>query len=49
MHDDQWQKFVDVYVRDKHGLGLRQWLESESPHAFARTLERMLEAARQGY
>jgi cobaltochelatase CobN len=49
VRDDQWQEFVDVYVRDKHRLGLRQWFESKNPHALAQTLERMLEAARQGY
>jgi cobalamin biosynthesis Mg chelatase CobN len=23
VRDDQWQEFVDVYVRDKHKLGLK--------------------------
>jgi cobaltochelatase CobN len=23
VRDDQWQEFVDVYVRDKHQLGLK--------------------------
>ncbi|MDP3593848.1 cobaltochelatase subunit CobN [Phenylobacterium sp.] len=49
VRDDQWQEFADVYVRDKHRLGLRQWFERENPHALAQTIERMLEAARQGY
>ncbi len=45
---DQWQEFMDVYVRDKHQLGLRQWFESRNPHALAQSIERMLEAARLG-
>lgn len=49
VRDDQWQEFVDVYVRDKHQLGLNRWFEKENPHALAQTIERMLEASRQGY
>ncbi len=49
VRDDQWQEFVDVYVRDKHRLGVKDWFEKENPHALAQTIERMLEAARQGY
>ncbi|MBW7902472.1 MAG: cobaltochelatase subunit CobN [Rhodocyclaceae bacterium] len=49
VRDDQWQEFVDVYVRDKHQLGLREWFEKHNPHALAQTIERMVEAARQGY
>jgi cobaltochelatase CobN len=49
VRDDQWQEFVDVYVKDKHRLGLRQWFERHNPHALAQTIERMLEAARQDY
>ena len=49
VRDDQWQEFADVYVRDKHRLGLRDWFARNNPHALAQTVERMLEAARQGY
>ncbi|MBW7900439.1 MAG: cobaltochelatase subunit CobN [Rhodocyclaceae bacterium] len=49
VRDDQWQEFVDVYVRDKHRLGLKEWFEGKNPHALAQTMERMLEAVRQGY
>jgi cobaltochelatase CobN len=49
VRDDQWQELVEVYVRDKHKLGLAQWFQANNPHALAQTLERMLEAARQGY
>jgi len=45
---DQWQEFMDVYVRDKHELGLKRWFEANNPHALAQGIERMLEAARQG-
>jgi cobaltochelatase CobN len=43
---DQWQEFMDVYVRDKHKLGLKTWFEQHNPHALAQSIERMLEAAR---
>jgi cobaltochelatase CobN len=49
VRDDQWQEMVDVYVRDKHQLGLAEWFEQHNPHALAQTIERMVEAARQGY
>lgn len=49
VRDDQWQEFVDVYVRDKHKLGVQKWVERENPHAMAQMVERMLEMARQGY
>ena len=49
VRDDQWQEMVDVYVRDKHQLGLTKWFEAHNPHALAQNIERMLEAARQGY
>ncbi|MDX9767175.1 MAG: cobaltochelatase subunit CobN, partial [Ectothiorhodospiraceae bacterium] len=49
VRDDQWQEFVDVYVRDKHQLGLKDWFEEHNAHALAQTIERMLEAARQEY
>ena len=49
VRDDQWQEMVEVYVRDKHRLGLREWFERDNPHALAQTIERMLEAERQGY
>lgn len=49
VRDDQWQEMMDVYVRDKHQLGLNQWFEKHNPHAQAQTIERMVEAIRQGY
>lgn len=49
VRDDQWQEFVDVYVRDKHKLGLKDWFEKNNPHALAQSIEKMLEMARHGY
>ena len=49
VRDDQWQEMVDIYVRDKHRLGVQDWFERENPHALAQVMERMLEAVRQGY
>ena len=49
VRDDQWQEFVDVYVRDKHKLGLKDWFEKNNPHALAQGIEKMLEMARHGY
>lgn len=49
VRDDQWQAFAEVYVRDKHKLGIQQWMERENPHALAQMMERMIEMARQGY
>ncbi len=49
VRNDQWQEMMDVYVRDKHRLGLADWFERHNPHALAQTIERMVEAARQGY
>ena len=49
VRDDQWQAFVDVYVRDKHKLGLKDWFEKNNPHALAQSIEKMLEMARHGY
>lgn len=49
VRDDQWQEFADVYVKDKYRLGLKDWFQRENPQALGQMLERMLEAARQGY
>lgn len=49
VRNDQWEQMADVYVRDKYALGLKDWFEQENPHALAQVMERMLEAARQGY
>lgn len=46
---DQWQEFVEVYVRDKYDLGMKQYFEKTNPAALAQMMERMLEAARKNY
>ncbi|PLQ02603.1 cobaltochelatase subunit CobN [Cupriavidus pauculus] len=49
VRDDQWTEFAEVYVNDKHKLGLNAWFERHAPQAQAQVIERMLEAARKGY
>ncbi|CAG9173674.1 Aerobic cobaltochelatase subunit CobN [Cupriavidus laharis] len=49
VRDDQWTEFAEVYVNDKHKLGLNEWFEQNAPQAQAQVIERMLEAARKGY
>ena len=49
VRDDQWREFADVYVHDKHKLGLDKWFEKHNPHSQAQMIERMLEANRKGY
>jgi len=48
VRSDHWQSFFDVLVRDKHQLGLPEWLK-EHPQAYAQSLERLVQAQRQGY
>ncbi len=48
VRSDHWQSFYDVLVRDKHRLGLPEWLR-EHPQAYAQSLERLVQAQRQGY
>jgi cobaltochelatase CobN len=45
---DHWQSFHDVLVRDRHHLGVPQWLRTH-PQAYAQALERLVQAARLGY
>lgn len=49
VRDDQWTEFAEVYVNDKHKLGLNEWFERNAPQAQAQMIERMLEAARKDY
>jgi len=49
VRDDQWTEFAEVYVNDRHKLGLNEWFERNAPQAQAQVIERMLEAARKGY
>ncbi|MDR3634790.1 MAG: cobaltochelatase subunit CobN, partial [Isosphaeraceae bacterium] len=44
-----WQEIDAVFVRDKLGLSIRQWFESENPFAFQELSATMLESIRKGY
>jgi cobaltochelatase CobN len=46
---DQWAAWHDVYIADKHDLGLRDWFMETHPGALAQVAARMLEAVRKGY
>jgi cobaltochelatase CobN len=48
VRSDHWQSFHDVLVRDKHQLGLPEWLRSH-PQAYAQALERLVQAQRLGH
>jgi len=47
--DATWKEIYDVYVNDKFGLGVRQWMEKDNPHALQEMAATMLEASRKGY
>ncbi|WP_048695170.1 cobaltochelatase subunit CobN [Catenovulum maritimum] len=49
VRNDQWDEFMDVYLKDKLNLGLDEWFEEVNPTALARMMERMLEAERKDY
>lgn len=43
-----WDDIHAVYVKDKHRLGVREWMNQTNPHARQEILATMLEAARKG-
>jgi cobaltochelatase CobN len=43
-----WEKNYEVYVEDRHGLGLKEFFAKENPHARQYLLARLLEVDRQG-
>jgi cobaltochelatase CobN len=43
-----WQTVMDIYVKDKYGLGLKKFFEEQNPHARQSTLARLLEVDREG-
>lgn len=49
VRNDQWDEFFEVYIEDKHELGLNEWFEEVNPKSQAQMLERMLEATRKDY
>ncbi len=49
IRSDQWDEYMDIYVNDKLALALDEWFKKINPAAFARMMERMLEAERKDY
>ena len=47
--DSNWEDLVEVYVRDRDKLGIREWFDRENPHAFQKLAVTMLETIRKGY
>lgn len=47
--DDIWEEIVDIYIRDKRNLNIREWFEAENPFAFQEINEILLETVRKGY
>jgi cobaltochelatase CobN len=47
--DAMWKETFDVYVQDKHNLGLKQFFDSKSPYAYQDMTARMVETVRKGY
>lgn len=43
-----WEKSYEVYVEDRHQLGLKEFFNKENPHARQYMLARLLEVDRQG-
>jgi cobaltochelatase CobN len=46
---EMWEEIDAVFVRDKLGLSIREWFESENPYAFQELSSTMLETIRKGY
>ncbi len=44
-----WDQVHEVYVLDKHDLGLENWFDDHNPHAYQEMLAVMLETARKGF
>ena len=47
--DAMWKETFDVYVEDKHNLGMKQFFENKSPYAYQDITARMVENTRKGY
>ena len=47
--DAKWQETFDVYVEDKHKLGMDDFFEKKSPFAYQDMTARMVETVRKGY
>jgi cobaltochelatase CobN len=44
-----WDQTYEVYVDDKYGTGIREFMERENPWAFQSLAARLLETVRRGY
>ena len=47
--DNMWQQSFEVYVQDKHNLGMEEFFDNNSPFAFQDMSARMLETVRKEY
>jgi cobaltochelatase CobN len=47
--DAMWKETFDVYVDDKHKLGMKDFFEKSSPYAYQDVTARMVETIRKGY
>jgi cobaltochelatase CobN len=47
--DAMWKETFDVYVQDRHNLGMKQFFDSKSPFAYQDMTARMVETVRKGY
>ncbi|MBI3046831.1 MAG: cobaltochelatase subunit CobN [Acidobacteria bacterium] len=47
--EGKWQETFDVYVEDKHRLGLAEFFDRHSPFAYQDMTARMIETVRKGY
>jgi len=47
--DAMWQETFEVYVEDKHSLGMKEFFEENSPFAYQDLTARMVETIRKGY
>ncbi len=47
--DDIWEEIVEVFVRDKKNLHIREWFEDKNAFAFQELTEILLETVRKGY
>jgi cobaltochelatase CobN len=49
VNDLMWKEAFDVYVQDKHDMGMAEFFEKSSPFAYQDITARMLETVRKGY
>ncbi len=47
--DSNWNDLTDVYLRDRHQLGLRHWFDTTNPHAFQKLSVTLLETIRKDF